>query len=326
MLDILNTIPGKKRLSQNGWYNFNAVCCHHRGHNPDKKFRGGILLSDEFNWSYHCFNCGFTCGFSLSKNLSFKARQLLTWCGLSQEDISKISLENIKSRSVYEYLETKKKISKPVSFEEAQLPDNTILIDPKNKEHVKFVEYLKSRGFSHDEYPFMITPGEEGRNSDRIVIPYTFENKIVGYINHYIDGRFPKYIKSQQTGYVFGIDLQKPEWQVCIVAEGIFDALSVSGCALTHDGITPDQAMFLKRLNKTIIVVPDQDKTGLKICEQALSEGFQVSIPDWHPGIKDINDAVIKYGRLSTVLSILKSATNNKIKVEMKRRRIDKRL
>jgi DNA primase len=82
----------------------------------------------------------------------------------------------------------------------------------------------------------------------------------------------------------------------------------------------------LRNLNKTIIVVPDQDKTGLAICDQALELGFQVSLPDWEPDVKDVNDAVVKYGRLPTLLSILQAATNSKIKIQIARTKLDKRI
>ena len=46
--------------------------------------------------------------------------------------------------------------------------------------------------------------------------------------------------------------------------------------------------------------------------------------PNWDDDVKDVNDAVIKYGKLPTLLSILQCATNSKIKIEMKRKKIGK--
>jgi DNA primase len=80
----------------------------------------------------------------------------------------------------------------------------------------------------------------------------------------------------------------------------------------------------LSTLNRQIIVVPDRDATGLKLCDKALELGYQVSLPDWEAGIKDVNDAIKKYGRLPTLLSILQSATNSKIKLEIQRKKIGK--
>jgi DNA primase len=110
------------------------------------------------------------------------------------------------------------------------------------------------------------------------------------------------------------------------LVEGIFDALCINGCALTHNTINDDQAELLSRLNKKIIFVPDHDKTGLLTCDRALELGYSVSIPDWDDDVKDVNDAVVKYGKLMTLLSILQNATNSKIKIEMQRKKLDKRI
>jgi len=42
MFDILSLVPGKKKQSSSGWTSFNAICCGHKGHRPDTRFRGGI--------------------------------------------------------------------------------------------------------------------------------------------------------------------------------------------------------------------------------------------------------------------------------------------
>lgn len=323
MFDILQVIPGKKKRTQSGWLSFNAVCCQYRGHKADKRGRGGIKFDGE-NWSYHCFNCGFKCGFILGKQLTKNTRQLLNWCGMDPDDINKFSLESLQHKDLLDYTKVKRE-KKKIKFKEMHLPDAE-LIDVNNPKHKIFVDYLNKRKIKVNDYPFMCTPGMEGRQSNRIIIPYTFENKIVGHTSRYLDDRTPKFINEQQQGYVFGIDLQKPEYNVCIVVEGIFDALSINGIALTHNTINEQQADIIKNLNKKVIVVPDQDKTGIQICDRALDLGFYVSIPNWEDDVKDVNDAVIKYGKVATLLSILQSATNSKIKVEVKRKQLDKRL
>jgi hypothetical protein len=323
VFDILQVIPGKKRLSQSGWHSFNAICCHNRGHNVDKRGRGGIHMDGE-NWSYHCFNCGFKCGFMLGKQLTKNTKQLLSWCGMDPDDINKYSLESLQHRDLLDFVKVKRE-KKKVKFKEMTLPEAE-LIDVNDPRHQIFVEYLHKRSIDISRYPYMCTPDEIGRNSNRIIIPFTFENKIVGHTSRFLDDRKPKFISEQQSGYLFGYDLQKPEWQVCIVTEGIFDALSIDGCALTTNGISEEQAELLRRLNRKIIVVPDQDKSGMDVINRALDLGFHVSIPNWEPGVKDTNDAVVKYGKVATLLSILQSATNSKIKLEVKRKQLDKRL
>lgn len=323
MFDILSVIPGKKKLTQSGWHSFNAICCHHRGHKPDRRSRGGIRM-DGNNWSMHCFNCGFKCGFMLGKSITKNTRQLLSWSGIEEQQIQKWSLESLQHKDLLSYVNLKKE-KKKIKFKEHKLPEGELL-DINNPLHKVYVDYVQARGINVSDYPFMITPNETGRQGNRIIIPYTYQNKIVGHTSRFLDNKTPKYINEQQAGYVFGIDFQKPDYEVCILVEGIFDALSINGCALTHNTINEDQIELLSQLNKKIIFVPDRDKTGLETCNRALELGYSVSIPNWESDIKDVNDAVIKYGKLPTLLSILQSATTSKVKIEIQRRKLEHRI
>jgi hypothetical protein len=60
----------------------------------------------------------------------------------------------------------------------------------------------------------------------------------------------------------------------------------------------------------------------MEVCERALELGYHISIPSWASDIKDVNDAVRRYGKLATTMSILQAATSSRIKVEMTRKKI----
>jgi hypothetical protein len=321
MFDILSIIPGKKKNTQSGWTSFNAICCGFKGHKPDQRMRGGIKFDGE-NWAYACFNCGFKTGFTLGKSIAPNTRKLLQYCGIEDSQITKWSLESLQHKDLLDYIRVKKQKSR-IKFQDHILPEGE-LIDINNSKHNTFTEYLLNRGINPNSYPFLITPHEKGRNGNRIIIPYTYKNKIVGHTSRFLDNRIPKYINEQQPGYVFNIDSQKPDWQVCIVTEGIFDALSIDGVAVMHNDINNDQATLLGSLNKPIILVPDRDNTGLALCDKALELGYRVSLPNWDAGVKDVNDAVVKYGKLPTLMSILQAATSSKIKIELQRKKIAK--
>jgi hypothetical protein len=323
MFDILSIIPGKKKLTHSGWTSFNAICCSHRGHKADRRMRGGIKI-DGNNWSLHCFNCSYTCNFVLGRTITPKTRQLLLWCGIDDLEIKRWSLESLQHKDLLDFTNQPKKKIK-IKFKDHELPLGE-LVDKNNSLHKVYLDYLQRRGVSSDEYPFLITPQSPGRMGNRVIIPYTYKGKIVGHTSRFLDDRTPKYLNEQQPGYVFNIDMQKPEWTVCILTEGIFDALSIDGVAVMHDDISTEQAQLLSTLNKTIIVVPDRDKTGLELCDRALELGYQVSLPDWDDEVKDTNDAVVKYGKLPTLLSILYSATNSKIKIELRKKQIGKQI
>ena len=324
MFDILSIIPGKKKLTHGGWHSFNAICCSHRGHKTDTRGRGGVKFDGQNNWSYHCFNCGFKCGFMLGKSITQNTKSLLQWSGIDPTQISKWSLESLQHKDLLDFTNLKKQKSK-IKFKEHTLPDGE-LIDINNPLHKVYTEYLSARSINYNDYPFLVTPNDTGRQSNRIIIPYTYNNKIVGHTSRFLDNKIPKYINEQQPGYVFGYDFQKPDWEVCLLVEGIFDALSLNACALTHNTINDDQAQILAQLNKRIIFIPDRDKTGLETCDRALELGYSVSIPNWEDDVKDVNDAVVKYGKLPVLLSILSNATTSKIKIELQRKKIEKRL
>lgn len=322
MFDILSLIPGKKKQTSSGWTSFNAICCGHKGHRPDTRQRGGIKFDGQTNWVMHCFNCGFSCSFTLGKSINGKTRDFLIWCGVDSQQVQRWSLESLQQKDLLDFTQPRKKRGN-IKFKTKELPDGESLsID--NPKHIPFITYLEGRGIHYDSYPFVVTPKEKWRNGNRVIVPYYYKGKVVGNTSRFLDNRAPKYLNDQQPGYVFNIDAQLPEWQVCIVTEGIFDALSINGVAIMHDDISPEQVELLATLNKRIIVVPDFDKTGMNLIDRALELGYSVSLPNWEPGIKDVNDAVVKYGKLPTVLSILEHATMSKIKLELQRKKIGK--
>lgn len=319
MFDILSLIPTKKKKTQNGWVSFNATCCNnHGGHRPDTRSRGGLKFEGQ-NWVMHCFNCGFKCSFTLGKPISQNTRKYLQWLGVDEIEIKRWSLESLQYKDLLDFTIKKKNTS--VKFKTTLLPEGEEL-DINNPTHKVYVDYLLKRKIDIHNYRFIVTPNDEGRNKNRVVVPYYYKNKIVGNTSRFLDNRIPKFLNDQQPGYVFNTNKQKQDYAVCIVTEGIFDALSIDGVAVMHDDISDEQSEILNSLGKRIIVVPDQDSAGLKMIDRALELGYSVSLPTWHNNVKDVNDAVVKYGKLPTLLSILECATNSKIKLQMQKRKI----
>jgi hypothetical protein len=323
ILDILSIVPGKKRHTSGGWFAFNAVCCHHRGHKPDKRMRAGIIFGDADNWTYSCFNCGFKCGSSPGKSFSKNTKSLLEWSGIDKMQIERWSFQNFSEKSIYDLGSDYKPVI--ISFDKRALPEGSIKVDASNPEHQVHIDYLASRNLSVDDSTYYITPNAtRERDKNRIIIPYYYNGEIVGHTSRFYDGIAPKYISDQQRGYVFNFDNQPKRGTACVLVEGQFDALSIGGCAYLGSTISDEQARMISKLNREIIVVPDRDKTGMTICTRALDLGYRVSIPEWSSDIKDVNDAVKRYGKLPTLLSILQASTTSRITVEMKRKKFTK--
>jgi hypothetical protein len=316
MLDILQFLPAKRKTSSSGWISFNAPCCIYNGENIDKRQRGGLKTSDE-GWSYHCFNCGYTASFVLGRNLTFKARKLLTWLNVPTEEIERINLESLRHKSINGILESRQISEKPVDiqFEERDLPADTQELSNEA------TAYLTNRSISLD-YPFLFkTQPRPG-----IVVPFTHENQVVGHCTRFLDDRVPKYLNDMQPGYVFGTDLQNGSWNYVLVMEGVFDALSVNGLAVLHAEINDAQVRLIRSLGREVVVVPDQDAAGMKLVDRAVELGWSVSMPSWSDDVKDVNDAVIKYGRLGALLTILQAREHSKIKIELRKKQIVKRI
>ena len=204
-----------------------------------------------------------------------------------------------------------------ISFEELttflKLPDGDYAVPTKFTEAFA---YLVERKIDPWSYPFYWA-NKTGFNN-RLIIPFLYKGEIVGWTARAINDAKPKYLSEQQPGFVFNLDRQTNERDFVIVSEGPFDALSIDGCALLGAEIKDSQNWLLKQLGKEIVLVPDRDHEGPRTVEQAIDYGWSVSMPDWPKGVKDINDAVVKLGRLATLYLITSAKESNSLKIQLK--------
>lgn len=319
MLDILNYISSKKKKTPSGWISFNAPCC------DDRRGRGGLKISDQ-GWSYHCFNCTTTASFTLGRPVSLRARKFLKILNVPEADIDQLTLESLRHRSIHGILDDRTRITNSLAgiifTEQDDFPAGSEIITPEMATHWN---YLRQRCVPED-FPAMTAIRNDGVHWVRphVTIPFTFDGKVVGWSARFLDNRTPKYIHHTQPGYVFGTDLQKPEWKYAIVVEGVFDALAINGLAVLHQEINDKQIKVIRNLGREVIVVPDQDASGMTLVDQAVELGWSVSMPDWQD-CKDVNDAVTKYGKLATLVSIIQARETSRVKIELRKRQLAKR-
>ena len=319
MINVVAYLPVKRKSTPSGWISFNAPCC------ADKRQRGGLKVSDR-GWSYHCFNCQFTTSFILGRTVGFKARKLLGLLNVPERDIDLLNLESLKHRSIEGILDERQQVFNTLSdiqFEEKDdFPPHVELLTP---EHTVYWKYIRERCVPED-YPIMVQIENDGVHWTRqhVIIPFTYNDTLVGWCARMLSGTGPKYINHSQPGYVFGTDLQKPDWQHVLVMEGIFDALCIGGLALMHNTVSDAQARLIRSLGKEITVVPDHDAAGMELVDRALELGWAVSMPDWPEGIKDVNDAVVKMGKLATMITIFQARETTKLKIELRKRQLAK--
>jgi hypothetical protein len=323
---ILALLPPKRKTTPSGWTSFNAPCCRNRGEQYDTRQRGGVLLSPEGGFQYHCFNCNFKAGWQVGKLVSKNTKDLFKWLGMSATDISKLSLLALK-------LKDNQPISKKsLSFEliEKPLPEMTVSLtewsnnNNTEEEELALLEifnYLQTRGMEYDWYPWhwSYSPGYR----DRIILPFYNNGKIVGHTGRKITSGKPKYLTDAQPGYVFNIDAQTSKREFVIVVEGQFDAIGIDGVAIMHNEPNTTQCARINALGKQVIVVPDRDKPGAKLLAAALENGWGASMPPWEDDVKDTADAVKKYGRLYTLTTILHYKITNEVKIQLLKKKLE---
>jgi hypothetical protein len=309
-------LPAKRKTTPSGWTSFNAPCCQHNGNTADTRGRGG-LISEGDTVSYHCFNCGYKASWQPGRPVSNKLRKLLQWMNCSDDTITRLTFDVMRLNEGVEVAE--RKIELP-TFETVPLPPDAVKIadiTEFNKFSIAIVEYMAARGLNLDDTDYYWSQSLAYR--DRLIIPFYYEKRIVGWTARTIAAdKKPKYLTETQPGFVYGLDEQGYNKVFAILCEGQVDAIHVEGCALGGSEINDAQAMLINKLNKDIIVVPDRDKAGSKLVEQAIERGWGVSLPEWNQDINDIGDSVDKYGRLYTLYSIASAAETSPLKIRLR--------
>lgn len=311
---IFNHLP-KHKKSSGGWNSFNAVCCVYNGETKDTRGRGGVITDGE-SISYHCFNCGYKTGWKPGRHISYKFKKLMQWMNVSESERQRLVIEALRIKETVLLEEEDHDFS--IDFSPRALPENVLLLENAPSE---IKEYCKSRRVSSTELLYSAT---KAANIDkRVIIPFTWNNKIVGYTGRAIDSKIkPKYLNNIEQNYVYGVDKQPENAKIVIVTEGVFDALSINGVAVMSNKCSEIQAQIIDILGREVILVPDRDKAGQSLIDDALKYDWSVSFPDWDNDIKDVNDAVIKYGKLFTVKTIIDAKETSKLKINLLRKRI----
>ena len=322
---LTSFLPAKRKQTPSGWISFNAPCCHHNGHTADSRQRGGLISNTDGGISYHCFNCGFKASWQPGRNVSHKLRKLLQWLGTPDDIINKVSFEVMREN---EGIAVQERTIQLPSFNTVPLPESArkiqdwadyCALEPTgvDKNLIKIFEYMKERNLFIDDTDYYWTP--ELGYRDRLIIPFYYEGRIVGWTaRSVLADKKPKYLSEVQPGFVYGLDDQRPNKVFTIVCEGPIDAIHVEGVALLGSELKDQQALLINRLSKDVIVVPDRDKAGKKLVEDAISQKWNVAMPDWSSDVNDIGDAVAKYGRLYTLHSIAISAESSPLKIRLR--------
>lgn len=314
---IRSRINGK--ASPTGWISFNCPVCVVNGQpRPDIRQRGGLIFNPDGAVSYHCFNCNFKTAWTPGRLLSFRMRKFLRQLGCDEAEIQRLNLELLAQADVENLVFKEPEPAWVPDWKDFEFDfDVSPLADP-NK-----IEYLKSRQI-YDLAVWLETTNTHMHLDKRVILPFTDHDRLIGFTSRYVGEcppKVPKYYKKSQPGYVYGLDNQRDSRQYVIVTEGEFDALLTGGVAVGTNSINEHQVQLIEDLNIEPIVIPDKDHAGRQLAEQAADYRWNVSFPEWE-GCKDVTDAVLKYGRLFTIYSIIQAAEHSPTKIKLLSRKL----
>ena len=318
-------IPPRAKNSPSGWTSFNAPCCQHRGHSPDTRKRAGIRFDGD-GVVYNCFNCKFSTGWQPGSPFGEKMKTLSRWLGAGEDQIKEMIFEALKTESE----EYQPELYQPkIEFEDKALPEGALPIKEWANQTSALindlypvVEYVAGRGFDPSDFYWSPSPGY----ADRVIIPFFWGGRIVGNTARKIREGRPKYLSDQHPHFVFNFDQQKEDQKYIFVCEGPFDALSINGVALLTNEIADQQSRIINSLGADVIVIPDQDRAGLELFDRAAELDWAVAMPNWEDDVKDVAEAVQRYGKLFVIVDAIKTAQRTSIKINMAKKRQEQKL
>lgn len=324
---VQDYLPMSRKKSAKGWWQFNAICCHHRGHSQDTRGRGNLLLSTDGSIIYNCYNCGFKTGYK-GNDISDPFKSFLTYLNVPEEKINSAKLEILDKRIKGELSPTTNiNWIKPDTFSEIVLPENAQPIENVvDSKILPVIKYLGSRGNAITTgYQYYWSTSSKWNLNKRLIIPFLYQNKIVGWTARYAGippKDIPRYFTSDvSNGYIFNCDvLSSKTRKYILICEGPFDAIAINGVGALGSKLNQSQIAWLNSIDVEKIVVPDRQRKNQNLIDTAIEENWSVSFPDWEVSIKDAAEASTIYGKLYTIYSIIHSRTNSELQIDFKRK------
>jgi DNA primase len=108
------------------------------------------------------------------------------------------------------------------------------------------------------------------------------------------------------------------------LVEGPFDALVIDGVAALGASLNERQIAWIAASDMQPIVVPDRDFAGNRLIDIAITQNWPVAFPHygrhqwWEADIKDVDDAVRRYGKLYVMQSLLATAEVDHRKIQQR--------
>lgn len=289
---------------------FHSVLCKVCNDHGRKGLRAGFKFDGNVV-GYNCFNCGHTAVYdpAIHTSMPQKMEIVLTAFGIPTSDWNQTLFSSLASGTGGKY------VSPNVDIEPDVIPMLSCavpLTDSDNKWNQAAIHYLETdRAISWKDYPFSIvnTPPEPKDKIwyGRLIIPVYKDKKLIFYQGRDLTDLHPKKYQSPSVPkrkVLFGYNqILKRTPDPLYITEGWFNAFHINGVAIFGNHLTQEHIKWLSKSPRLKVVIPDKYGDGHLLARQAIALGWSVSCPDTG-NCKDVNEAIIKYGKLYTFKTI----------------------
>lgn len=314
---IRNNIALAPTMNSQGWFPVLCKVCNDHG---KKGLRAGFKFDTSGTVGYHCFNCGHKAKYDpvVSRKLSRAMEEVLRGFGL-QEDVWAPALFSalISQEKYIDDSDTSNFNKKSIEPNVISLPAHFYLLQdaaPDDKWALIAMDYLERRQVDPTSYWFMLSSAlntgikEIDKWKKRLIIPVYKDGKLIFYQGRDLTDTSNKKYESPATPkdcVLYGFErLFEPTDAPLYIVEGFFDALLIEGVAVLGNRLSEAHVEWLNRSRRRKVYIPDKFGGGQIGARDAIAQGWSVSLPDFGSDIKDINEAILKYGRLYVLSEI----------------------
>jgi hypothetical protein len=310
---------------------FNCPMCLSRGETRDTRQRCALFRSAT-HFGVYCQNCRFASRFELGKPLSRNMQDFLASIGVPEREIAWMKYYAREFAGMVEIASEQHQTPAVPTFDTVSLPAGSRSIeqwldaDCHDADFNAVTAYMLSRGdVAATATKYFWTPSRDHNLHRHLIIPCFQDERRVGWIGRSIDAVKRKYYNQVPSDYLFNINcLSAPNRKYVFVVEGVFDALVIDGVAAMRAHLSPQQIRAINCHGKQPVVIPDRDQAGRGLVEAALQEGWGVAFTNyrrqswWDNDIKDVDEAVRRYGKLYTLRSIVESITSDPVIIKQR--------
>lgn len=295
-----------------GWEECLHTTCDH-----GRKGNRAAFLFENGQTAFNCFNCGVVTVYdpNTHKTIPKKMIEVLQDFNISETEWQGAMMLSMAVRDADGTAKTEAKVQGSIEPKEIILPEEFYYIknglDREDTWSQVAAHYLSDRGIDPLSHPFMVCGKTDNPHMQkwrgRVIFPIYKAGKLIYYQGRDLTHKLKKKYESPsepKDKVIYGFDKLFERTDVPLyIVEGFMDACVIDGIAILGNRITDAQATWLNKSNRKKVYIPDRGITGKKVAEQCIKFGWHISTPEVG-SCKDMNAAVIKYGRIYVMKSI----------------------